>query len=109
MIDQRLAERHALAGVTRRDVVRAPGRSGPSHAMGEPRGREPDLRVAPPLADLAENIAVGHMAVVEADHGLAAGKRAVERVEGAFDSAFGPVNHGETQTPPSLGLRPDAS
>src|SRR3546814_13304989 len=93
-------------GVTRRDVVRAPGRAGPSHAMGEPRGREPDLRVAQPLADLAENIAVGHMEVVEADHGMAAGKRAVERVEDAFDDDFGPVPLAENHRIAGLGLRP---
>src|SRR3546814_17078455 len=41
MIDQRLAEHPALARVTRRAVVRVPGRPGPFHATGEPPGDAP--------------------------------------------------------------------
>ena len=71
--------------VARGDVVRAPRRAEPAHAMRQPRRRQPHLRVAKALARLAENIAGRHAQIVEPHHRVAAGERLVEAVHGAHD------------------------
>ena len=49
------AEHLALGGAVERDVERPPGEAQPAHAVRQPRGPEPDLRVAEALPHLAEH------------------------------------------------------
>ena len=90
-----LAERLAPARVLGGDVVRAPGLAEPAHAVREARRREPHLRVAEALADLAEHVGGGNAHVLELDHPVAAGEAAVERVHGTHDADALAVHVGE--------------
>ena len=63
-----------------RDVVSAPGRAEPAHAVGQPGGREPDLGVGEAAADLAQHRVVGTNSVAQLDRTVPADGR---RVDGA--------------------------
>ena len=64
--DQLRAENLPPQRIIRRDVVRAPRRAQPAHAVSQPRGRKPHLRVAEALAELAKDIAGRHTQISEA-------------------------------------------
>ena len=93
--DQLGAEHLALARIAGGDVVRAPRRAQPAHAMRQPRRRQPHLGVAEPLARFAENVAGRHAQVVEPHHRVAAGESLVQAVHGAHDLDAGLVHVGE--------------
>ena len=65
MVHQPGAEHLALLRVSGGDVVRAPRRAEPAHAMGQPRWRQPHLGIAEALARLAQNVARRHAKLVE--------------------------------------------
>ena len=55
----------ALSDVGLRDLHRALGQPEPAHAVGEPRGPEPDLGDPQSVADLHQHVLVGHFEPLE--------------------------------------------
>src|SRR3546814_7034090 len=86
MIDERLAECLAAARIGGGDFLRAGRRSEPPHAMREPRRAEPHLRIAETLAARAEHMVLRDAKLVDGDHRVPAGHRAVDRVEQSLDA-----------------------
>src|SRR5262249_57871735 len=65
-------EAFAAGHIGLRDLHRALGESEPAHAMGEPRGPEPDLGDAQSIADLHQHVLVGHLEPFEHELAVAA-------------------------------------
>ncbi len=92
VLADRLAECVPAPRVVDGDIVRAPRRAEPAHAMREPRRRQSDLRVSEALADLAEDIARRNAQIVEPHDTVAARKARVEAVHRALDDDAGRVH-----------------
>ena len=95
VVHQLRAEHLAAAGVSRGDVVRAPRRAQPAHAMRQPRRRQPHLGVAEALARLAQDVARRHAQIVEPHHRVAAREGLVQAVHRAHDLDARLVHVGE--------------
>src|SRR3546814_16981229 len=82
-------------------------RSGPPHAMCEPRGGQPDLRIAQPFPDFAEDIGIGDDETVQRNHRMTAGKRTVECIEHTFDDDLVAIHIAKKHLRARLGHRHD--
>jgi len=89
MLAERPAEGLPAARMIGGDVMGAAGLAEPTHAMGEPCRRQPHLRVAETLANLAEHIGGGNADILEIDHRMAAGETGVHRLHLAGDADAG--------------------
>lgn len=81
MIDKPLTVRSAAHGIPEGDVMRALSRAKPSHAMGEARGRQPNLRVAEALSDFAEHAVGANSDILQFDDRVSAWQGAVDGIE----------------------------
>src|SRR3546814_5216664 len=106
MIDERLAECLAAARIGGGDFLRAGRRSEPPHAMREPRRAEPHLRIAETLAARAEHMVLRDAKLVDGDHRVPAGHRAVDRVEQSLDAHGGVREVDETEAGTIIRTRP---
>ena len=70
-------------------------RAEPAHAVREPGRREPHLRIAQALAELAQDLGGRYAAALEHHGGMAAREAGIDGIDDAFDADAGYVHVGE--------------
>src|SRR3974390_405253 len=78
VVHQFSAEHLAFGCIAGGDVMGAAGGAEPAHAVGEPRRREANLRVAEALAEFSQNVAGRNSQIVELHHGMTTGEGLVQ-------------------------------
>ena len=89
MIDQDLAKGHAAVGIVRRDLLRADAAAQPAHAMRQPRGAEPNLRILEALTCSAKHLVSRDAQVFDRHFRVTARHRIVDRIGHVIDPDSG--------------------